>query len=61
MNEALKKTAAQHGVKLWQIADALGVTDSTFSRKLRKELSTEQVSEIEKIILRLEAAKDEGI
>ena len=40
-NEDIKRAAAAAGVKLWQIADAFGVTDATFSRKLRKEFSQE--------------------
>jgi hypothetical protein len=41
MNTDVKRAAEQARVKLWQIADALGMADSSFSRKLRKELSPE--------------------
>ena len=37
-NEAIKARAKEKGVKLWQVADRIGLTDSNFSRKLRKEL-----------------------
>ena len=37
-NQNIRKAAAEAGVKLWQIADKLGYTDSCFSRLLRKEL-----------------------
>ena len=37
-NQDIRRTAAGAGVKLWQIADALGIADCSFSRKLRKEL-----------------------
>lgn len=37
-NEALRAAAASRGVKLWEIADRIGMTDGNFSRKLRKEL-----------------------
>lgn len=43
------------GIKLWQIADCLGYTDSTFSRKLRKELSEEEKSKIRGVIDGLKA------
>ena len=37
-NEAIRARAKEKGVKLWQVADRIGLTDSNFSRKLRKEL-----------------------
>lgn len=42
MNADIRKAATEKQVKLWQIADALGMADYTFSRKLRKELSPEE-------------------
>lgn len=47
-NQDIRRTAAGAGVKLWQVADALGMADCSFSRKLRKELPQ---SEKEKIFL----------
>lgn len=41
------------GLKLWQIAEALGITDATFSRKLRKELPDETKTQIREIIAEL--------
>ena len=52
-NQDIRRTAAGAGVKLWQIADALGITDSSFSRKLRKELSQEKKEKIFSIIEKL--------
>ena len=37
-NEALRRFAAGNGVKLWQVAEALGIADTSLTRKLRKEL-----------------------
>lgn len=34
----IRNMAGGYGVKLWQIADALGIADCSLSRKLRKEL-----------------------
>ena len=52
-NKDIRRTAAGSGVKLWQIADALGITDSSFSRKLRKELPQEEKERIFSIIQKL--------
>lgn len=35
----IKQLAKNAGVYMWQIAEKLGITDSTFSRKLRRPLS----------------------
>ena len=52
-NQDIRRTAAGAGVKLWQIADALGIADCNFSRKLRKELPQEQKEKIFSIIRKL--------
>ena len=44
-NQTIRRTAAGAGVKLWQIADRMGYTDSYFSRLLRKELPEEKQAE----------------
>lgn len=49
-NIEVREQAKALNVKLWQIADCLGVTDSTFSRKLRKELSAEEKDRIMSVI-----------
>ncbi len=36
-NESIKSAAKQSGIKLWELAEYLGITDSTLSRKLRHE------------------------
>lgn len=56
-NLEIRRTAAAAGVKLWQVADILGIADSSFSRKLRKELPAAEQEEILGIIKELEAAK----
>lgn len=38
-NEAIKRTARESGVKLWQVAERWGCTDGNFSRKLRRPFS----------------------
>ena len=52
-NVEIRRTAAGAGVRLWQIAEAMGMTDSQFSRKLRKEFSREDKEKIFSIIREL--------
>ena len=49
-NLDVRRQAAVNGVKLWEIAEVLGITDSNFSRKLRKELPQEEKERIFGII-----------
>ena len=52
-NKEIREAARQAGVKLWQIADALGMTDGNFSRKLRHELTEGQQEKVYAIIAKL--------
>ena len=52
-NQDIRQTATKSNVRLWRIADALGITDSSFSRKLRKELPQEEKERIFSIIQKL--------
>lgn len=45
-NEAIKTAAKSAGVKLWEIADYVGVVDSTFSRQLRREFPEDKKQRI---------------
>ena len=49
-NQDIRNEINESGLKLWQIAEALGITDGTFSRKLRKELPDETKTQIRGII-----------
>lgn len=49
-NQDIRAAAQSAGIKLWQIADALNITDGNFSRKLRKELPQEDKERIFSII-----------
>lgn len=57
-NQDIRRTAAGSGVKLWEIAAALGIADSSLSRKLRKELPNDEKEKIFSIIDQL--AKEAG-
>ena len=37
-NEIIRSTAKARGVCLWELADVLGVSEPTVTRKLRREL-----------------------
>mgnify|MGYP006081551197 CR=1 FL=1 len=49
-NEDVRRAAAVAGLRLWQVAERLGVADSNFSRRLRRELSPEEKARIFDII-----------
>ena len=52
-NQDIRRTAAGAGVRLWQIAEALGIADCSLSRKLRRELPPEEKQKIFSIIREL--------
>lgn len=56
-NKDIRFYANQKGVYLWQIALKLGIVDTTFSRKLRQELTESQKQKIFKIIDELAAGE----
>lgn len=58
-NKDIREAAAAAGIFLWQVAEAIGVTDGTFSRKLRRELSADEKAEIFQIIQQLSSSRKE--
>lgn len=60
-NAEIRESAKQAGVCLWQVAEACGVNDGNFSRKLRKELPQEEKQNILEIIDRLSKEKQEVV
>ena len=60
-NTDIREAAIRSGIKLWQIADRLGVTDSTFSRKLRKELDLESKKRIMAIVSDIAEENDQKV
>lgn len=57
-NNEIKKRALQKGVCLWEIAEVIGIADTSMSRKLRKELPTAEKQRIFKIIDDIAAEKE---
>ena len=50
MNEDIKAYARAKKVKLWQVAEALGITDSQLSRSLRHELDGDYKCRIMQVV-----------
>lgn len=53
LNGDIRQAAQSAGVRLWQIAEKLGLSDGNFSRRLRRELSGEEKARIMGIIEQL--------
>lgn len=49
-NELIRAEARRWAVPLWQIAERLGISEATMTRRLRKELSETESEEIMRII-----------
>ena len=58
-NNDIKTQAKKSGVYLWQIADKLGIADTRFSVKLRRELSSKEKEKIFRIIEELRGENNE--
>lgn len=56
MNGAdVKRLILDSGVKLWQVAERWGLTDSNFSRRLRKPFNQNDVERVKEIIAEISA------
>ena len=49
-NERIRQYARSRKVKLWQVAEKMGIFDSMLSKKLRHELSAKETEKILAII-----------
>lgn len=58
-NNEIRVAANTARVRLWEIADAIGLSDSSFSRKLRKEFSDTEKGKILGVIESLRRQKEE--
>ena len=52
-NQDVRNAVEENGFKLWQLAEALGIYDGNLSRKLRRELPTDQKEHILRTIDRM--------
>ncbi len=55
-NDDIRQAAQSAGVRLWQIAEKLGLSDGNFSRRLRRELPDKEKAKIMGIIEQLKEA-----
>lgn len=60
-NEDIRIMAKEKGVKLWELAEVLGINDGNFSRKLRKELSNFEKAHVFRAIEKMYEYKKEKI
>ena len=58
-NLIIRQAAKEEGVHLWQIAERVGITDSNFSRKLRRELPKEERERILRLIDEIAAERED--
>lgn len=56
-NTDIRTTAKENGVRFWEIAEHLKISEPTMTRKLRRELPDSEKQEIFKIIDELAAKK----
>ena len=56
--QEIKTLILESGLKCWQIADELGMNDSSFSRKLRKPFDEKDVVAVQTAIAKLKAARE---
>lgn len=59
-NKEIRNAAGGHGLKLWEVAEAIGMNESAFSRKMRRELPEEEKNKILSVITRL-AQERQGV
>ena len=53
-NQDIRNAVEENGFKLWELAEALGLSsDAALSRKLRRELPTDQKEHIFRVIDRM--------
>ena len=54
-NDDVREYAKKHDVRLWQVAESLGISDSMLSKRLRHDLSAEDKEEIYEAIRTISA------
>lgn len=59
VNQDIRQYAKRAGVRLWEVAEFLGISDPTMTRKLRHELSETEKTKLFEIIDKL--AKKETV
>ena len=55
--QEIKALILSSGLRCWQVADELGMTDGNFSRRLRKPFDEQAVQKVKAAIAKLKAEK----
>lgn len=58
-NCEIRSECRNHGIKLWELAAWIGISEATMTRKLRQELPSEQRDHILSMIYKLAERKAE--
>lgn len=53
-NKDIRNLLKEKGIFNWQLADKLGISEATLTRKLRRELPTEEKEKLIKVIKKME-------
>lgn len=59
-NETIRGAARSKGVRMWQIAETIGINEAVFSRKLRHELPEKETQKILAVIAQLAKEGEEA-
>ena len=57
-NMEIRNAAKRAGVRLWEVAEAMGITDGMLSRKMRRELPEAEQSKVLDIVADLAHRKE---
>ena len=60
-NNEVRKKAKEQGVRLWEVAEVLNISEPTMTRKLRKELPTAEKERILSIIEDIASGRDTAV
>ena len=60
-NNDIRTAAKQNGVRLWEVAERLNVSEPTITRKLRRELPADEKQRIISLIDEISAEKKKEV
>lgn len=58
-NKKIRNEIEQSGLKYWQVAEAIGINQTTLCVWLRKELTGERLERVQKAIEKLKGARSQ--
>ena len=60
MNQRIRRAIKAAGITHWKVAEAMGISECTLSRKLRHELPADETERILEIIAQIAQNRKEG-